>query len=203
MEIGTITLADAPNAETKSLIDIENKKKSLNFTKGNMIGMHIRHGDGCKHGRRKQHGCKPLLSYILEARALRDMYGQDVRKIFLATDSGEIIQETAHFEPEFSFVYLHDMDRDKYDSGTKIESRMQSHSIDSHAIMLETLTDMFLLSECDHFVTHQASALSRVSLSLASTRLGHLPPYVSMDGPWCYHWKMCCDVKPSGDQKTC
>jgi len=191
------------NSETKSLIDLENKKKSLNFTKGNMIGMHIRHGDGCKHGRRKQHGCKPLLSYIFEARALRDMYGQDVRKIFLATDSGEIIQETAHFEPEFSFVYLHDMDRDKYDSGTKIESRMQSDSIDSHALMLETLTDMFLLSECDYFVTHQASALSRVSLSLASTRLGHLPPYVSMDGPWCYHWKMCCDVKPSGDQKTC
>jgi len=191
------------NSETKTLINLGNKKKILNFTKGKMIGMHIRHGDGCKHGRRKQHGCKPLLSYILEARALQDMYGQDVRKIFLATDSVDIVQQTTNFEPEFTFVYLSDMNRTKYDSGTKIESRMQTHTIDSHALMLETLTDMFLLSECDYFVTHQASALSRVSLSLASTRLGHLPPYVSMDGPWCYHWRMCCDVKPTGDQKTC
>ena len=192
-----------PNSLTEELLNLENKKKLLKFRKGHMIGMHIRQGDGCKHGRRKQHGCRTLYQYILEARTLRDMYGEDVNKIFLATDSDEIIQQISSFEPEFTFVYLKDTRRAIYESKTKIESRIQNHEIDSHKILLETLTDMFLLSECDYFVTHQASALSRLSLSLASTRLGFLPPYISMDGPWCYHWRMCCDVKANGDQKSC
>ena len=144
-----------------------------------------------------------LSCHIMKARALRDIYGQDINKIFLATDSDEILRQTILFETEFSFVYLKELNRSKYDSGTKIESRMQNHEIDSHTIMLEMLSDMYLLSECDYFVTHQASAMSRLSLSLASTRLGYLPPYISMDGPWCYHWRMCCDVKPNGEQKTC
>ena len=192
-----------PNKMTRDLLDLERKKELLKFKNGRMIGMHVRQGDGCKHGRRKQHGCKSLLSYIVEARTLRDMYGQHVNNIFLATDSEAIIRETTFFEPEFSFVFMKDMKRSSYDSTTKIESRIQKRAVDSHEIMLETLTDMYLLSECDYFVTHQASALSRLSLSLASTRLSYLPPYISLDGPWCYHWRMCCDVKPNGEQKTC
>jgi len=168
-----------------------------------MIGMHVRQGECCKHGPRKQHGCKSLLNYVTEARVLRDMYDQHVNRIFLATDSDEIIKETVYFEPEFAFVYLKDMQRVVYDSASKIENRIQNHVVDSHKIMLETLSDMFLLSECDCFVTHQASALSRLALSLASTRLQHLPQFISLDGPWCYNWRLCCDVKPSSDQKTC
>ena len=75
--------------------------------------------------------------------------------------------------------------------------------LDKHEVMLETLGDIFLLSECDFLVTHQASALSRIVLSLTSVRLGYIPPYMSLDGPWCYHWRMCCDVRPNGEQITC
>ena len=52
-------------------------------------------------------------------------------------------------------------------------------------------------------MTHQASTMSRIALQLAMLRLKHVPPYISMDGPWCYHWRMCCDVQPNGKQTTC
>ena len=53
---------------------MEQLKQDLGF-KHPIIGVHVRHGDGCLHGRRKQHGCKPLANYMDEIRTMRDMYG--------------------------------------------------------------------------------------------------------------------------------
>ena len=191
------------NSKTKTLLNFDEIMKELGFKeKKKTIGVHIRHGDGCLHGRRKQHGCKPLSAYIAEARTLQDMYGKEIRRIFIATDSQQIIRETDDFKDEFDFIYQN-FNRDKYNTNRKIENQFQQNVLDKHEVMLETLGDIFLLSECDFLVTHQASALSRIVLSLTSVRLGYIPPYVSLDGPWCYHWRMCCDVRPNGQQSTC
>ena len=54
--------------------------------------------------------------------------------------------------------------------------------------METTLVDLLLLSECHLFVGGFASQLSRLALSLMSSRLGHVPPFISVDGyPWGRH----------------
>ena len=188
------------NNATRAEVDLERMKSELGF-KHPIIGVHIRHGDGCLHGRRKQHGCKPLSHYMDEVRTMRDMYG--VNRVFISTDSTTALAETKAYEPEFEFVYL-DMSREKYNTKTKIENQMEAgKGFDSHDIMISSLRDMLLLAESDYLVTHQASTMSRIALQLATLRLKHVPPYVSMDGPWCYHWRMCCDVTRTGKQVTC
>jgi len=191
------------NEITKKELDLASKLKQINAHK-NTIGVHVRHGDGCMHGRRKQHGCKPLVDYIKEARTLRDIYDpnhKDRTVIYLATDSVSVIQDTKKYKNEFIFIFQK-MNRELMNSSQKIENRF-GKELDSHKIMVSTLVDIFLLSACDFLVTHQASALSRISLHLATVRLGYVPPYVSMDGPWCYHWRMCCDISSNGRQKSC
>jgi len=190
------------NERTELLVNLQDQMRKFGFEKGKMIGLHIRHGDGCSHGRRKQHGCKNLSEFIEEARTMRDMYGQDVRKIYLATDSEDIIDQSVQFEPEFTFLHQN-ISRRKFKSGNKIEDRFNKLELQRHEIMIETLKDIFLLSECDYFITQQASALSRIALNLATSRLRRIPPYISLDGPWCYHWRMCCDVQRNGKQTTC
>jgi hypothetical protein len=190
------------NEDMQLHLNVNHLKARLGFEDGIMIGMHVRHGDGCLHGRRRQHGCRNLSEFVEEARTLRDFYGLNIRKIYLATDSDSIIEQVADHEHEFTFLYQN-VSRKKFESSQKIENRFQIHKMNKHQLMVETLIDIFLLSECSYFVTQQASALSRIALSLASSRLEYIPPYISLDGPWCYHWKMCCDVKINGQQKTC
>lgn len=188
------------NNATRAEVDLERIKAELGFAHP-IVGVHVRHGDGCLHGRRKQHGCKPLSFYMEEVRAMRDMYG--VNRVFIATDSTTALADTKQYEPEFEFIHL-DMDREKYNTKSKIESQMASGvGFDSHDVMISSLRDTLLLAESDYLVTHQASTMSRIALQLATLRLKHVPPYVSMDGPWCYHWRMCCDVTPTGKQTTC
>jgi len=188
------------NNATRAEVDLERIKRDLGF-KHPIIGVHVRHGDGCLHGRRKQHGCKPLAHYMQEVRTMRDMYG--VNRVFIATDSTTALADTKLYEPEFEFIHL-DMNREKYNTNTKIESQMASgNGFDSHDVMIASLRDTLLLAESDYLVTHQASTMSRIALQMAMLRLKHVPPYISMDGPWCYHWRMCCDVTATGKQTTC
>ena len=55
------------------------------------------------------------------------------------------------------------------------------------------MQDLFLLAETDYMVTHQASTMSRLALQLGTMFHRRIPPFISMDGPWCPHWRMCCD----------
>ena len=190
------------NQHTKTILNLENRKRQLGFQKGRTIGINVRHGDGCLHGRRKQHGCRSLSDYLMEARTIRDLYGKTNDVIFLATDSAAIIDDAKNYRNEFTFIFQH-IERNILQSRIKIESRLEKRELDPHELMVATLIDIFLLSECDYMITHQTSSLSRIALQLATVRLGYVPPYVSMDGPWCYHWRMCCDVKSDGRQSTC
>lgn len=190
------------NEDTKKLLSLDRRKSEIGFQKNRTIGIHVRHGDGCLHGRRKQHGCKPLSDYIMEARTIRDSYGENKNIIFLATDSEAVVKDVRKYENEFTFIFQK-MQRNVLKSGIKIENRFEKLELNPHDLMISTLTDIFLLAECDFLVTHQASSLSRLSLHLATMRLGYVPPFISLDGPWCFHWRMCCDVKTTGEQKSC
>jgi len=50
--------------------------------------------------------------------------------------------------------------------------------------------------QADFFVGHFASNLSRLAYMLAAARAGPVP-FASVDGPWCYHWRMCCELSLS------
>ena len=58
--------------------------------------------------------------------------------------------------------------------------------------------DLTLMSHADYFVGHFASNLSRLAYLLAVAHHRCMIPYWSVDGPWCYHWRMCCDVQVDG-----
>ena len=190
------------NNATRGEMALDNLKSRIGYEHP-IIGLHVRHGDGCLHGMRKSHGCKALSSYLRELRVLKAMYG--VRRVFLATDSAEIANQTQEFKHEFDFIML-DWDRSPMSTGMKIERRMESpkvFNIDQHNIMIDSLRDLWLLAEADYLVTHQASTLSRLALQFSTFLHKHIPPFISLDGPWCFHWRMCCDVQGDGKQKTC
>jgi hypothetical protein len=37
---------------------------------------------------------------------------------------------------------------------------------------------------------YSMSNLSRLALELAAALKGFVPPFVSLDGAWCWHWRM-------------
>ena len=49
-------------------LNMEERKAQMDFRQGRTIGIQVRHGYGCNHGRQNQHGCKPLSQYFMEAR---------------------------------------------------------------------------------------------------------------------------------------
>ena len=60
-----------------------------------------------------------------------------------------------------------------------------------HTLMMSALVDLLLLTDTDAFVGHFLSNLSRLAVEMMAAKRGHLPPFISVDGPWCPHWKMC------------
>ena len=115
------------NNATRAEVDLERIKTDLGF-KHPIIGVHVRHGDGCLHGRRKQHGCKPLSFYMEEVRAMRDMYG--VNRVFIATDSTTALADTKKYEPEFEFIHI-DMVRVVHHSTRVHSTRLFTSPLDS------------------------------------------------------------------------
>ena len=50
------------------------------------------------------------------------------------------------------------------------------------------LIDMFLLSECDMFIGKFTSNVDRIPFQLRVANRECVPPYVSLDSPWCCDW---------------
>ena len=182
-----------PNAPTASMLDIDGLKRRLGFASP-MIGLHVRHGDAC-HTTDRKGRCGGLEAYMPALRTLAARYG--TRRVFVSTDDDAVLAEAeAHTREggEFDFVFTGGFNRQLYDSKQQIEKRKglwDGTNDDGHAIMQSSLADVLLLAECDVFVLHLLSNLSRLALELAAARLQKVPPYISVDGPWCPHWKMC------------
>jgi hypothetical protein len=96
---------------------------------------------------------------------------------------------------------LHHMDKSK---GEWTENRLRTGKIERGQLLRSTLLDIEVLSRAAVIVGHFASNLSRLAFSLAVGFSGSgLVPFVSVDGPWCYHWQMCCDVDENGVSHMC
>ena len=178
------------NNSTRELLGLEELKAKIGFEHP-IIGVHIRHGDAC-HTTDRKGRCKGLSFYVPEIRTLAARY--KTNRVFIATDDESILKSTKSYSKEFKFVFADSFSRDLFDSKDQIEYRKDlwtGNNNKGHSIMVSSLIDLMLLAECDYLVLHLLSNLSRLALELAAARKEAIPPYFSMDGPWCHHWKMC------------
>jgi|AntAceMinimDraft_11_1070367.scaffolds.fasta_scaffold48389_1 hypothetical protein len=179
--------------ETQALLALDQLKERIGF-KGPIIGVHVRHGDAC-HTTLRKGMCKGIGVYLPHLRTLSEKYG--TRRVYIATDDAAVIKSLSSptIAAEFDFIYVTEMDaRALMDGKQLIERRTDLYrdsSASGHTLMMSALVDLLLLTETDALVGHFLSNLSRLALEMMAAKKGYLPPYISMDGPWCPHWKMC------------
>ena len=180
--------------ETHAALALEQLKRRIGWGDGPIIGVHVRHGDAC-HTTLRKGMCKGIGVYLPHIRLLSEKYG--TRRVYLATDDAAVIKSVSSpsVAAEFDFIYITEDDARKLmDDKQLIERRTDLYkdsSSSGHTLMMSALVDLLLLTETDAFVGHFLSNLSRLAVEMMAAKKGYLPPYVSMDGPWCPHWKMC------------
>ena len=180
------------NQKTVEELNLHAVKESIGF-KHPIIGVHVRRGDAC-HTTGRKNRCRSFGEmYLPHIRTLSEKYG--VNRVFLATDD-DVFLRNVRSSPaanEFEFVNVN-MDRSVYAASRLIERRTELYTEKSnvaHEMTLQALTDIFLLAEADAFIGHFLSNLSRLAIELSAVEKGFVPPFVSVDGQWCRHWKFC------------
>ena len=180
------------NQKTVEELNLRAVKESIGF-KHPIIGVHVRRGDAC-HTTGRKNRCRSFEEmYLPHIRTLSEKYG--VNRVFLATDD-DVFLRNVRSSPaanEFEFVNVN-MDRSVYAASRLIERRTELYTEKSnvaHEMTLQALTDIFLLAEADAFIGHFLSNLSRLAIELSAVEKGFVPPFVSVDGQWCRHWKFC------------
>mmetsp|Transcript_35000 Transcript_35000/g.99196 ORF Transcript_35000/g.99196 Transcript_35000/m.99196 type:complete len:599 (-) Transcript_35000:199-1995(-) len=176
------------NQDTSRALALVELKRRIGF-RHPIVGVHVRHGDAC-HTTLRKGRCKGLETYLPEIRLMARRY--NTTRVYLATDDPAVVEDTKRF-PEFQFVFP-DFNRDVLNSKQQIEYRKSlwdGSNDDGHSIMLSSLVDLLLLAESDFLILHLLSNMSRLALELSAAYHLRVPPYISMDGPWCHHWKMC------------
>ena len=145
-------------------------KRRIGF-KHPIMGVHVRHGDSC-HTTSRAGYCKGLQAYIPTLRLLAKRY--NTSRVFLATDSQDIVSQSKKYAKEFEFVHI-SYNRGALKSSNQIEYRKNlwdGSSNAGHDIMMSTLKDLMLLMDSDVLVTHQLSNLSRLALELSAAKKG-------------------------------
>ena len=180
------------NPQTRIALDLETIKMKIGFVKP-IIGVHIRRGDAC-HTTKRKNRCRSFeQTYLPHIKTLSEKYG--ISRVFLATDDEAILEQIKSSKAVVQFEFVHViMDRSVYNNQNQIEQRQNLYSDSSsqaHEMMLQALTDLLLLSETDAFVGHFLSNLSRLAIEMSSATKGYVPPFISVDGQWCKHWKFC------------
>ena len=179
----------APNREMEEILQLERLKAEIGFA-GKVIGVHVRHGDAC-HTTDRKGRCKGLAYYLPEIRVLAERY--NTKKVFLATDDQKVVDQARKLSGEFKFIFIN-FNRGVLNNKNQIEYRKNlwdGSNDHGFGILKSSLMDLLLLAECDYLVLHNLSNMSRLALELAAARLQRVPPFISVDGPWCNHWKMC------------
>jgi len=180
------------NAHTEKRLNLNSIKQKIGFKKP-LIGVHIRRGDAC-HTTGRKNRCRSFEEqYLPHIKTLSEKYG--ITRVFLATDDSKMLNAIMNSQAanEFDFVHVQ-MDRSVYANTKLIERRTDLYSTKSaqaDQMMLQALTDTFLLAETDAFVGHFLSNLSRLAIELSAAFKGYVPPFISVDGQWCRHWKFC------------
>jgi len=190
------------NQRTAQEWDVAGVKADLQYEHP-VLGIHIRRGDACYNNGRQ---CFPLARYFEEALLFQQRYG--VSNVFIATDSEDVIAEvrqSSDWKKHFVVKSLH-WDRRFMDSKVVIEKRMASKQNEGHTpyvLAKSAWLDLELLSDSDFLIGHLASNMFRVVLQVSAAKKERIVPYVSVDGPWCNHWRMCCNVDENGDSSVC
>ena len=127
--------------------------------------------------------------------------------IFIATDSEVVLADAARLYPQYKLLFMPNVTRSGLTNPVPteildelIKRRMRSgrgvQDTERHAIM--GVLDALLLSRCDVLVGKFSSGLFRASYALAAARRGGaLPPFVSLDAPWCADYGVPADLTPS------
>jgi len=190
-------------------LDIDGALQQLGLHGERFIGVHVRLGDSCVKWQELFRGhCIPASEHIAHTRFMAWRYG--IRRVFVASDDPSVPAQFVRALPELSVVsadtldryrqVLHDMEKSKREW---TENRLRTGMIERGELLRSTLLDVELLSRAAVFVGHLASNLSRLAYSLAVGSAGGIVPFISVDGPWCYHWQLCCDVDDTGRSNMC
>ena len=160
-----------------------------------VIGIHVRHGDACikSESYRTVRSCEPLAKYMATIQHYAEVMG--VHTIFLATDSESVLRD-AHIQfPGYTFLHVPNVSRTGVGNAAPAEvlderiKRRARDGVDVSVTQRDALlgvVDALLLSRCNVLVGKFTSGLFRAAYALASARRGGmLPPFVSLDAPWC------------------
>ena len=204
---------------------VDQVKRKIGFQHP-IIAMHVRRGDSCYTSLRRNR-CRSLIDNLRGVEAMAKRY--KTRRVFLATDSPSVKGELEALAPQLNFVSISSFDRSslersihhcaqkhpgKTDDGLTLEDgctgndawlehRLGRGYVKQRELALATILDLILMSHADYFVGHFASNLSRLAYLLAVRHHRRMIPYWSVDGPWCYHWRMCCDIGVDGSSAVC
>jgi len=183
---------------------IERAKVAMGYRRP-ILAIHVRHGDACSgRGVGGARTCFALEAYMAPARKFREKYG--INRIFLATDDEASVAWARRHPDGFEWV-VPNLDRSKYVSATLIEERLiaagasregaaggeeveaeKGDHLDAGQEGETIIQEIEMLASADAFIGQFSGNVDRVAFSLMASRLGRIPPYVSLDIPWCSHW---------------
>ena len=182
-----------------------------------VVGVHVRVGDSCnKWALHFNASCLPAAAHARAALALVRRYG--ARTVFVATDDAGVraalAASLAAEAPGVRVVGAAGALGDRAGTSSAfaahgvpsarwIEHRLQAGEIPARPVAHQALLDLLLLARCDALVLQLASNLSRLALALAAAHSARLVPFLSLDGPPCYHWQLCCEGQPDGSSVMC
>mmetsp|Transcript_47903 Transcript_47903/g.74805 ORF Transcript_47903/g.74805 Transcript_47903/m.74805 type:complete len:222 (+) Transcript_47903:125-790(+) len=186
------------NTAFQESLHIDQMKQRIGWpTDGRVLGLHIRHGDSCKTNIRRDK-CISAAQHAQEIKTIAARYKVD--QVFVASDSPEAIEKVKSLAPELNFLHLTSDVRSRLNSGTGvyIEQRLDSRHcekvdggcLDSGDLLRFTMSDLLLLSETQGLVGHFTSNMSRLAFMLMILHHRRVVPFISVDGPWCFHWQV-------------
>ena len=205
------------NKDTLDALNLNKLKEAMGYSHP-IIGVHLRRGDACFTPPREGH-CFDHRTHLREAQQLAKRYG--VNRIFIASDDVTSIRDAVkEFEPELEIVYVGrngsgsslasreflevPADAQSSRDGTEwLEERLRILDVPPRLVALSAIVDILLLAEADFFVGQFQSNLSRLAFALSFALKNRVVPYVSLDGAWCFHWRMCCQVRCDGFSEMC
>jgi len=157
------------------------------------IAMHVRHGDACPKIRfnlLNHRKCIDFPLYMEKAEEMRRKYG--VSRIYLATDDSEVIAATKTYAKDGWKFITQTMDRDIYANQTTfMEDHLRANEYKDETVIRMTwdyLADVALMASCDMMIGTFSSNIERLAFELMVVHKGYIPPYISLDVPWCAHY---------------
>jgi len=160
-----------------------------------VIGLHVRHGDACiqSEASRTARSCEPLSTYMASVAGYAKELGAST--FFLATDSEAVLDEARTQFSSSTFLHIPNVSRtgvrnaaptEILDEMIKRRAREGKGVAKTQEHALLGAVDALLLARCDVLVGKFSSGLFRAAYAVAAARRGGgLPPFVSLDAPWC------------------